>query len=42
MSTTNRKKKRIEKETDKELLSRVTKEMAEPRVVKSARKASKQ
>jgi len=32
------KKKRIRKESDKSLLSRVTKEMAEPRVAKSAQR----
>jgi hypothetical protein len=32
------KKKMTRKESDKELLSRVTKEMAEPRVAKSAQK----
>jgi hypothetical protein len=31
------KKKRTRKESDKALLSRVTKEMAEPRIAKSAR-----
>ena len=33
------KKKRIGKESDRALLSRITKEMAEPRVAKSAQKA---
>jgi len=32
------KKKRIRKESDKTLLSRITKEMAEPRIAKSAQK----